>query len=674
MPYSARNIRSPYCAAALVGLFCCAALWLSDCRAQEGDLEYTLDAASTVIPLPEIFRPSIDLSGRGFHSDPTWPQALAHERVRDAWQKDIGLRNVCRLQYNLWEISEVAGNRALQSKLLGNYEDTIKRVSDSGGTVILNIFSTPQGQGKVLDKKSSPVDLKAFKAVVKEFIRYYSCVKRYKVWYEVWTAPDLDDFFLGRQQEYLNLYRSIAEAVKELEGEFKMTIPVGGPSSSWWFRGVDGNTNLTPERSLVYELIKFCYHYKLPLDFISWHAYSTDPRTEKEMTSYNKTSVALMRDWLSYFNMERVLLVVDEWNYDNGVNLSAERRDRVFVSASYIPARLKNMYEAGIDQQVFFSLEDFQYNKEGIERNIGIFWFTPDPAAYNGGAKSTYNVFKELSLLGSSMFVHAPKLGDEFVGVIPTKAQDRIALLIYNYIDPDIFRNYLSRNIALLNEGERRALLAVIKSDKLDKILRRQLDIGALPVSNRTKTMLKKAQELNDSAARFSAAGRNFKIVLKNLKEDYVVERYTVDSACNSNCELLPAGLEQSASAGGLSISLMLNPYSVNLVVFTKKTKEEAQRPQEIERALEEAEKKKEIPRIPEVAKPQEIDKIKEPEKPVAPSLNPDIGKQPDPVKALNSKTDKQDNSPVDKVEPRKAVQSGKEPSGVVQADATEAK
>jgi len=56
-----------------------------------------------------------------------------------------------------------------------------------------------------------------------------------------------------------------------------------------------------------------------------------------------------------------VLLIVDEWNYDNGVNLSAERRDRVFVSASYIPARLKHMYEAGIDHQVFFSLEDFVF-------------------------------------------------------------------------------------------------------------------------------------------------------------------------------------------------------------------------------------------------------------------------------------------------------------------------
>ncbi|MCU0650636.1 MAG: hypothetical protein MUC52_00175 [Candidatus Omnitrophica bacterium] len=565
-----------------------AACFVPSALGQEGDIEYVLDVGSNPIQLPDIYQPSIDLSGRGFHSDPAWPQSLADQRALSAWQKDIGMRNICRLQYNLWEISEVGANLSLQTKLLSNYEDIIKKADDSQAVVILNLFSTPQGQGKVLDKKSSPVDLKAFKSTVKEIIRYYSCVKRYRIWYEVWTAPDLDEFFLGRQQEYLNLYRAVAESVRELEAEFKINIPVGGPSSSWWFRSIGGNTNVSPERSLIYELIKFCYHYKLPLDFISWHAYSTDPRAEKEMTSYNKTAVALMRDWLSYFKMERVLLIVDEWNFDDGINISAGRRDRAFMAASYIPARLKNMYEAGIDHQVFFALEDFQYNKEGVERNIGAFWFTPDPVAYNGGPKSAYNVFRLLTTLGASMYLHAPKLSDEFVGVVPTKDKDRIVFLIYNYIDPDIAKNHISRNIALLNEKERRSVLNIMAGDKFDKILRRQADAAGMDLSNRVKAMIKKAQELNDSAARYSAAGRNLRITLKNLKDDHQYELYTVDSGCNSNCEFTPSAKDQPVPAAAPVISLVLNPYSVHVVILTKKPKE-ADRPKEIEKALEEA-------------------------------------------------------------------------------------
>jgi len=151
--------------AAIAALFCLVSLFNSSrVYAAEGDLEYTIDLNANTIPLPKIFSPNIDLSGRGFYSDPSWPQSLAAPEALDAWEKNIGWNGIYRLQYNLWEISQQAKDKQLQDKLLANYESVIKRVSDAGGTVILDIFSTPQGQGKVLDKKSSPVDLKDISA------------------------------------------------------------------------------------------------------------------------------------------------------------------------------------------------------------------------------------------------------------------------------------------------------------------------------------------------------------------------------------------------------------------------------------------------------------------------------------------------------------------------------
>jgi hypothetical protein len=139
--------------------------------------------------------------------------------------------------------------------------------------------------------------------------------------------------------------------------------------------------------------------------------------------------------------------------------------------------------------------------------------------------------------------------------------------------------------------------------------------------------MLKKAQELNDSAARFSAAGRNIKIVLKNLKDDQAYERYTVDSACNSNCAFVPAESDQPVTAAAPAMSFLLNPYSVNVVVLTKKPKE-AERPKEIEKAFEEASKQKEEPeQAVETPRPQEAVKPKEVEKPKEPAAaKPDAG------------------------------------------------
>ena len=539
--------------------------------AQEGDLEFTLDVNSNTVALPKIFKPGIDLSGRGFHRDAGWPQGLAAREATDAWQKDIGFSGIYRLQYDLWEINELAKDKELQGKLLGNYETVIKNITEAGGIVILNIFGTPAGLGKVLDKKTVPVDLNAFKELAKGYIRTLSCDKKYNIWYEVWSAPDSDDFFLGRQEDYLNLYRAVAEGIKELEAETKIFIPMGGPAVSWWFKNLDGNSIATPERSLLYELMKFCCQNKLPLNFITWHAYSTDPKADKETTIYNKPTVDLIRNWLSYFNFETHLpLIVDEWNYDREANVLPERYERSHICASYIPARLKSMYEAGIDYQIFYSLEDFQNNKEGVVRNVGLFWFDPKEPDYKGGPKPIYNAFRMFANLGKEMFT-LPKFEDDFVYIIATKTEDGLAILIDNYIDPEIVRNYLSRNIASLNDKERKVLLKLMGSDKFSKIISRKLNLSKVRVSKKSKALLKKAQELNEQAIKFMDANRNLKLGIKNLKDNYLYQRYTIDSACSQSCEFIPTEEKEVAVSDLYQERFTLKPYSLNLVILKKK-------------------------------------------------------------------------------------------------------
>ena len=550
------------------------------CFAQESDLEFTLDVNSPTISLPEVFRPNADLSGRGFYRDATWPQQLAAKEVLDSWKHDIGFNGIYRLQYNLWDIRQFAKNRDLQNNLLRNYENIIKDISDAGGVVILDIFGMPSGLGEVLDKRSFPRHVKTFKALVKNHIRRMSCQKRYNIWYEVWNAPDLDEFFLGRTQEYLVLYRQVAEAVKELEAEYKIHIPVGGPSISWWFQNSNGNSVLSPEQGLIYALIRFCYRHRLPLDFITWHGFSSDPQAEGQMTVYNKPSVKLIREWLSYFHFaNNTHLIIDEWNYDPGVNVATERGQDAFICASYIPARIKNMYDAGLDYQLYFSLEDFQNNKEGITRNTGIFSFDPAYFDYKGEPKASYNVFRMLAKLGKNMYSCTDKFKDPFAGIIATKDKDTISLLIYNYIDPDPVISYLSRSIGSLPGAERKTLLALTKSTRLEKIMLGQLDIARLHISNRTKAILKKLKELSDKTQKFKSSSRNLKLGIKNLKGNYLYQRYTTDSSCSSNCAFVPAEEKEINPADMYRENLILNPYSVNLIVLKPKPKEEAVAP-----------------------------------------------------------------------------------------------
>lgn len=539
------------------------------------DLEFSLDINSATVAMPKVLRPNIDLSGRGYNRKSGWPMNLASENVLETWGNDIGFKGLCRIQYNLWEINQLSDDKELHQKLLNNYEAVIKKISDAGGTVILNIFSTPPGLGRALDRRSAPRDLRSFKALIKGYMRTLSCDKRYNIWYEVWSAPDLDDFFLDRGQDYLNMYRAVAESAKELEAETKMHIPVGGPGASWWFQDADGNTVLTPEKSLVYDLIRYCSRYRLPLDFVSWHSYTSDPKAAWEATTYNKNSVELVRDWLTYFRFKRDLpLLVSEWNYDSSANILPERGQAAHISASYIPSRLKNMYEAGIDYQTYFCLEDFDGNKEKVVRNVGVFWFDPESSDYKGGPKASYLVFRMLAALGSELFTSGPKINDDYVNAIAGKSKDQIAIIIYNYIDPYAVTSFISRSIAIFNDGERKFILELVRSGRLSKVLRKELDINSLRTTAKVKGFLVQLQELGERVEKLKSANRTIKLNLKGIKDNYSYQKYVVDASIARAVRFSPTEEKDILNQEIYQESLALSPYSVTEIILKKKPKE----------------------------------------------------------------------------------------------------
>ncbi len=539
--------------------------------------EFILDAKSATIALPAVFKPSVDLSGKGSDFENMRPQNLANQPVLDTWKKNIGFSGIYRIQFDLWGVEALEKDKDKQEQLLRSYENIIKEINASGSAVMLDIFGTPAGLAKALDKRSAPVNPRLFKGIIKKYIKRFSCDNKLNIWYEVWNAPDLDDFFLGRKQDYLNIYRACAEAVKELEAQYKIQIPIGGPSVSWWFQAIDGNTIATPEKSLVYSLIRFCYSYKLPLDFVSWHAYSTDPKVDDEATIYKKrNNIKLIRDWLRSFHFNRnTPIIVSEWNFDSGANIIPERAANANVAASYIPARLLNMHRAGIDRSCFFSLEDIQDNKEGVVRNVGLFRCNPDSYKYYKiEPKSMYEAYRALARLGRELFLSSLKLQDEFVGVIATKEKDSLAILFYNYIDPGIATSYLSRNISSLDSGDRKALLNIVKANKLNKILQHEVDLKTVRAGKPVKNLLKKAMDLKSLALGLEGKNRAFKLTMRNISGDYILERYVVDSSCSLNCDFSPAEKKDISIKQEYTENLDLKPYSLSLIILKPKPKE----------------------------------------------------------------------------------------------------
>ncbi len=537
-------------------------------------VEFSLDVSGQTSPRPKIFAPSIDLSGRGDGADVSRPQSAAGDEPFRKWGEEIGFPGYFRLQLDLWETAQLKDNNEAVEKQSAYYHGIIDRICASGGTVILTFFGTPAGMGKVLDKRSQPLDTQEFRKLVKKYIREF---RNDKVWFEVWSAPDLDDFFLGSTQDYLLLYRSVAEAVKEVEAEDKVQIRLGGPGTSWWYQNPEGNTVAAPEKSLIYELIRYCSRYGLPLDFITWHAYSTDPFAEQYNTAYNKLPVELIREWLSYFNLSRETpLIIDEWNYDNGLNLPQERSEKGNIAASYIPARLKGMQACGVDGQVYYCLEDFHSNKKHVTRNIGAFWFDSRGGQYKGGTKAAYNVFRMLQSLGENFYqLPAPAAGKGDVGMLAGRDGGRVNVLVYNYVNPEAARDVLSRNVGVLNAAERKILLRMIKDGTYGRLLSRQTDAQSLwGVTKRLRSLFADAVSRNDEIEKKKSAVQPVRITLKNLSGDYLVRRYAVDASCARDCVFSPAQEKTVSCSGTLEETAELPAYSVILFSFEPKPAE----------------------------------------------------------------------------------------------------
>lgn len=110
--------------------------------------------------------------------------------------------------------------------------------------------------------RTPPKDYKKWADLIKNLVLHFK--ERYgdeevRTWYfEVWNEPNLQGmFFSGNMDEYFKLYKTTANAVKEVSKEYK----VGGPATS--------------DSKWVSEIIEYCSTNNVPIDFVSTHEYST---------------------------------------------------------------------------------------------------------------------------------------------------------------------------------------------------------------------------------------------------------------------------------------------------------------------------------------------------------------------------------------------------------------
>ena len=205
-----------------------------------------------------------------------------------------------------------------------------------------------------------PQDYQKWAKICINIIRHYNegwangflyNIKRFEIWNE---ANDNDGvgptFWEGTYEQYLDLYRVAATAIKAHDPSLK----VGGPVTS----------NIH-KNQLVRPFLAYCRDRKLPLDFISWHCYDSSPQTVVR-------HAAVARALLNEYGFKKAENYCTEWRPmlidDNEIDLTKNRpgssrrdafvKNRNHEAAAFAASALMLMQDSPMDIACFYSADN----------------------------------------------------------------------------------------------------------------------------------------------------------------------------------------------------------------------------------------------------------------------------------------------------------------------------
>jgi len=214
-------------------------------------------------------------------------------------------------------------------------------------------------------------------------------------YFEIWNEPDLPEFWKGSVQDYIEMYRCAANAIKSYNPELK----VGGPAlANIW------------DQSFINEFLDSVVTYDLPLDFFSYHLYYLpNPYQFKLINDY-------VRNKLDDIGLIDVELINTEWNTGH---FNPEGYDPYSLddaqNAAQVVSVLTYMQETDISLFFRYSFRNYWFGL--VEENGDL--------RYSGLA---YKTFHDLYHNGQRIYTH----GGDTLGktIIATKSDTLINILI----------------------------------------------------------------------------------------------------------------------------------------------------------------------------------------------------------------------------------------------------
>ncbi len=222
---------------------------------------------------------------------------------------------------------------ALDENDPANYDFTftdeyLRRIHECGAEAFYRLGETID-HGYFKAHVRPPEDAEKWARICANIVRHYnegwSNGFHYGIRYwEIWNEPENPPMWTGTKEEYFNLYRVTANLLKR---EFP-SVKVGGYASCGFYGAFDENAN-DFLRSFLTWFDDFLAYVKAPrtaspLDFFSWHIYSSDPAQVLAHARY-------CREKLDAAGFTEAEAILDEWNWA-GSDMFTKMRDMTGAS------------------------------------------------------------------------------------------------------------------------------------------------------------------------------------------------------------------------------------------------------------------------------------------------------------------------------------------------------
>lgn len=270
--------------------------------------------------------------------------------------------------------------------------DTLDRSVDTilqaGAEPLMCICFKPSVLFPTIDQDIvEPNDYEEWEKLIYNMVLHYKNRSPKIRYWEIGNEPDIGESggcpYRFKPENYTVYYQRTAAAILRADPNAR----VGGPA-------------LAGARSpILPALLEFCENQKVPLHFVSWHIYTSDPHQVRQTIDY-------VHDELKKHPGLNPETFLDEWNID----LSKLPLDSRFQPC-YIAETIGQMKEAGLDYSCYYHIRDYHVSFERFakfmspEGNVFMAkWWNRRPQwdglfDYQNTIRPAYFVFKLLSRL-----------------------------------------------------------------------------------------------------------------------------------------------------------------------------------------------------------------------------------------------------------------------------------